>query len=213
MLDVHDFHELGWRGTADRAALHKDPTTTERKKKLQPYLKGLPVRSKILDFGCGRGEFTNYIASLGYDVVGADISSVAVELNRKDYPNLKFAEITPGQQTPFAAGTFDVIWASEVIEHVYDVHGVFAEFTRLLNKNGRLILTTPYHGWLKNLLVVTFGFERHFNVEWQHIRFWTKRSLTQVAGKHTLKPLVWETIGRISWLAKSYFVVFELTTV
>ncbi|HLJ91629.1 MAG TPA: methyltransferase domain-containing protein, partial [Gemmataceae bacterium] len=132
----------------------------------------------------------------------------AIEFNRRDFPALEFVQLEQ-DHVPLPDQSFDAIWCSEVIEHVYDVHAIFAEFARLLRVGGRLILTTPYHGWLKNLLVITFGFDRHFDVEWPHIRFWTKRSLTKIAGAHGLKPVTWDSVGRIPCLAKSFFVVFE----
>ncbi|OAI50985.1 hypothetical protein AYO44_05345 [Planctomycetaceae bacterium SCGC AG-212-F19] len=209
MHNAQSLHDASWQHTADRSRLYADPTTPARKQKLRRAVAALPPGARVLDFGCGRGEFTEWLASLGLQAVGVDLSGEAIRLNRLDFPGLEFLEIAPDGPTLFPAGHFDAIWSSEVIEHVYDVHGLFAEFARLLRPDGRLIVTTPYHGWLKNLLLVTFAFERHFNVEWQHIRFWTRRSLTQVAAAHRFRPLVWDTIGRVRWLAKSFFVVFE----
>jgi len=209
MRNPRSFHDQGWRHTDDRSALYEDPTTPERQEKLRRYLSSLPPGSKVLDYGCGRAEFTEFLASLGFRTVGVDLSQEAIDMNRRDFPGLEFAQVNADQPAPYEDGFFDGIWSSEVIEHVYDVNGIFAEFSRLLRVGGKLIVTTPYHGWLKNILVITFGFERHFNVEWQHIRFWTKRSLTKVASSHRLKPIVWDTVGRFRWLAKSFFVVFE----
>jgi SAM-dependent methyltransferase len=201
-------HDEGWKKTANREALCYNPTTPARKRLLRRYLHDLAPGSNVLDYGCGRGEFTEYLASLGFRAVGVDLSPLAIRFNRRDFPHLEFVDLD-GDRVPLADGSFDAVWSSEVIEHVYDVHAVFAEFARLLRTGGRLIITTPYHGWLKNLLVITFGFERHFDVELQHIRFWTKRSLTKVAGAHGLRPVTWDSVGRVPWLAKSYFVVFE----
>ena len=205
-------HDEGWQATADRAQLYRDPTAPERKKKLAAALAALAKGSRVVDFGCGRAEFTEYIASLGFKAVGVDLSPAAVELNRRDFPQLEFVVADLDQPAPLADQYCEALWCSEVIEHVYDVHGVFAEFERLLKPGGLLVLTTPYHGWLKNLLVITFGFEQHFSVEWQHIRFWTRKSLTKVAAAHGLRALRWDSVGRIPWLAKSFFVTFQRTT-
>jgi 2-polyprenyl-6-hydroxyphenyl methylase/3-demethylubiquinone-9 3-methyltransferase len=203
------FHNQGWETTADRSQLWNDPTTEARKRKLRNNLQVLARGEPVLDYGCGRGEFTKFLASLGFRATGIDISDQAVDLNRLDFPDLEFAHVEENTPAPYEDGSFAAIWSSEVIEHVYDVHGVFADFARLLRPGGRLVLTTPYHGWLKNMLLVTFAFEHHFNVEWQHIRFWTKRSLTAVAAKHGLRPIRWDSVGRVPWIAKSFFVVFE----
>jgi SAM-dependent methyltransferase len=209
VLRSKDHHDAGWAKTADRSLLYKDPTTPERRKKLQRYLKPIPLGARILDFGCGRAGFTSFLASLGYHVVGLDLSSEAIRLNRHDFPQIDFVQVNEDQKAPLPDASFDAIWCSEVIEHVYDVNGIFSEFARLLRSGGRLIVTTPYHGWVKNLLVMSFGFERHFDVEWQHIRFWTRRSLTEISTKHGLRPIVWDSLGRIPCVAKSFLVVFE----
>src|SRR5262249_47387866 len=144
------FHDEGWKATASRHSLYQDPTTPERKRLLKRHLNHLPRDSKVLDYGCGRGEFTDYLASLGFEAVGVDVSQHAIDFNRHDFPQLEFLELE-GDRAPFADEFFDAIWSSEVIEHVYDVHAVFAEFSRLLRPGGLLIITTPYHGWLKDL--------------------------------------------------------------
>jgi SAM-dependent methyltransferase len=209
MSDPVRLHDEGWQHTADRSSLYKDPTTPQRQAKLRRGLAELGANLNVLDYGCGRGEFTQFIASLGHRAVGLDISEKAVEYNRQDFPDIPFVLSSPGSPAPFADGSFDAIWSSEVIEHVYDVHWIFGDFSRLLRPGGRLIVTTPYHGAIKNILVVLFGFERHFNVEWQHIRFWTKKSLTRVALAHSLRPVWWSSVGRLPPLAKSFFSVFE----
>jgi 2-polyprenyl-6-hydroxyphenyl methylase/3-demethylubiquinone-9 3-methyltransferase len=181
----------------------------DRKRLLQRALKYLPRGSKVLDYGCGRGDFTAYLASSGFRAVGIDVSAHAIAFNRQDFPELEFVVADANAGVPFEDEFFDAIWCSEVIEHIYDVHAIFAEFSRLLRLGGRLIITTPYHGWLKNLMIITFAFERHFNVEWEHIRFWTKRSLAKVAYDHGFKPILWNSVGRFPLVAKSFFVGFE----
>lgn len=209
MHDPQSLHDTGWKDSTDRAKLYKDPTTPAREAKLKAALTSLPQGARVLDYGCGRAEFTDYLASLGFGAVGIDLSPEAIRLNQADFPAMEFLTVAADKPAPFPDGSFDAIWCSEVIEHVYDVHGIFAEFDRLLKVGGKLAITTPYHGWLKNMLVMTFGFEKHFDVEWQHIRFWTKRSMTKVAAAHHLRPLVWDSVGRVPWIAKSFFVTFE----
>lgn len=209
MRNLVALHDAGWENTHDRATLYDDPTTADRQRKLAQYLKRLPAGSRVLDHGCGRGEFTQFLGSLGFQAVGLDISGSAIVYNRRDFPGLEFVQAEADAPAPFPAGSFDALWSSEVVEHVYDVQGIFAEFARLLRPGGLLVLTTPYHGWLKNLLVITLDFDRHFNVEGQHIRFWSKRSLTRVAERNHLRPIIWDTVGRLPWIARSFFVVFE----
>lgn len=209
MHDPKTLHEAGWSHTADRSSLYRDPTTPGRRAKLAAALASTPKGARVLDYGCGRGEFTEYLAQLGFQATGVDLSEEAINFNRRDFPSLEWQPIFVDQPAPFDDGAFDAVWCSEVVEHVYDVNGIFAEFSRLLKPGGLLVLTTPYHGLLKNLLVAALGFDRHFDVEGQHIRFWTKRSFAKIGAKHRLIPELWDTVGRVPWLARSFFVVFR----
>ena len=56
--------------------------------------------------------------------------------------------------------TADAVWFGETIAHLFDAHSILTEFNRVLRTEGTLILTTPYHGLVKNLSMVLFEFER-----------------------------------------------------
>ena len=144
---------------------------------------------------------------MGYRAEGIDISENVIKLDRRTYPDLRFELVAPDEPAPYPDGSFDAIYCSEVVEHIYDTHFVFGEFARLLRPGGLLILTTPYHGVVKNLVVALFYFERHFNPTWQHIRFFTKKSLARVCLEHDLIPQSWKHVGRRWPLSRSFFVV------
>ena len=78
-----------------------------------------------------------------------------------------------------------------------------------MRDGGHLILTTPYHGRLKNVVVALFYFDRHFNVEGGHIRFFTRAALRTVLGRFGFSEVAFSTIGRVPLLAKSMFIVYE----
>jgi 2-polyprenyl-6-hydroxyphenyl methylase/3-demethylubiquinone-9 3-methyltransferase len=155
-----------------------------------------------------------FLDGLGYEVVGVDISPSAIRFNKADLPNVTFRLIDPIKKLPFADGTVDAIWCSEVIEHLYDVNFTIVEFHRILKPGGLVVVTTPYHGVLKNLSLVLIpgAFERHFDVEADHIRFWSKKSLHDAFRRHGLEAVSWARLGRIPWLAKTWFVVARKTS-
>ncbi len=134
---------------------------------------------RVLDFGCGRGAATRILTEAGHQVVGVDISGPVVELARAYAPATTFAVIDSERCIPLPDASFDVCFCTEVIEHLFDIRGFIGEIHRLLVRDGLFILTTPYHGWIKNLLIMTFAFEKHFNPAGGHIRFFSKRSLTR----------------------------------
>ena len=64
-------------------------------------------------------------------------------------------------------GNFDVVYSLEVIEHVFDPYEYIEQIYLLLEDRGICILSTPYHGYLKNLVISLLGkWDKHFTVLW-----------------------------------------------
>jgi SAM-dependent methyltransferase len=83
----------------------------------------------------------------GCDYHACDVDPQAVEAVAARYPDVPAALIRPGEPLPYPDGTFDVVMASEVIEHVVDAGPWLDELLRVLRPGGRLLLTTPNYGW------------------------------------------------------------------
>jgi len=100
---------------------------------------------KILDFGCGLGEGTNYLSKkTAYKVVGMDISYLAVHYARREYTNPELMFICGDVLYSSLVGQcFDGIVSIEVLEHLPNVDRYFSEVKRLLKPNGVFMLTTP----------------------------------------------------------------------
>jgi SAM-dependent methyltransferase len=90
-----------------------------------------------LDFGCGPGTITAYLAKRAGSFVGVDIDAEAVALAQRRFrhPNLEFICHT-SSRLPFDDGAFDVIIVNHVYEHVRDPAALFAEARRLLKAGG-----------------------------------------------------------------------------
>ena len=135
---------------------------------------------RILDAGCGNGSCTARLAEAGFEVWGVDISERAIEYAKERYPQAVFCCASLEEQLPFEDGTFDAVYAGDVIEHIYDTRRMIAELCRVLRPGGMLFISTPYHGLLKNLSIALLNFEKHFDPTGTHIRFFTKRSLKKL---------------------------------
>ncbi len=162
---------------------------------------------RILDFGCGAGDAAKRFVEVGHKVVGVDLSDSGIRLARTRVPGARFELMDSETQVPFADQSFDVCFCSEVLEHIFDVQGVIREARRLLRADGLFILSVPYHGWVKNLLIITLRFERHFEPTSGHIRFFSRRSISRCleAGGFRLERI--GGIGRAWPVWKSMFVV------
>jgi SAM-dependent methyltransferase len=96
-----------------------------------------------LDVGCREGIQTRWLRGRGYQVISVDIERV--------YDGCLLADADRG--LPFRSDRFDVVWCSEVIEHLRDPAGAIKEFRRVARPGGRLVLTTPNSDfWLYTVL-------------------------------------------------------------
>jgi ubiquinone/menaquinone biosynthesis C-methylase UbiE len=129
---------------------------------------------RALDVGCGTGEFTAALADAGADVVGVDVARTALERARARHPELDFRQVPFSGPLPFEDNSFDLVWASEVIEHVADTARWLSEIRRVLAPGGRLLVTTPSHG---RLILALGGIERYSEPLGDHLHLYTKRSL------------------------------------
>lgn len=137
---------------------------------------------RVLDVGCGEGQFTDAIARAGYEVLGIDVAEEPLRRARSLYAGLDLRRVEPDGAWPLADASFDAIWAGETIEHVFDTARWMSELRRVLRSGGSLILSTPAHGSLTRLGLALSGrrFERHFDPRADHLRFYTRRALTRL---------------------------------
>lgn len=155
---------------------------------MKRWVSPLPAgRRRTLDIGCGDGYFTHQLSRLGADVTGMDLSPVGVEQARGRTPSATFIVHDLTQPFPFEDASFDVAWCSEVLEHLFSPYFVLQQIRRVLRPGGRLLATVPYHGLLKNLAIAAFAFDKHYDPDYPHIRFFTSKSLTALAARAGLR--------------------------
>lgn len=205
-LRTQDFYERYWnvRGELSR---HHARRIDQCKLKLKRALVDIPIGLPVLDAGCGQGVFSLFMLDLGYKVFGIDISYKAVRDAARTISDGYFGLASLEDGLPFKEGYFAAVWCSEVMEHIFDVYGVLAELNRVLARHGMLVLTTPYHGFLKNLAIALTGFEKHYNPNISHIRFFTRKSLADCLGGAGFEIVKCNGVGRWKPFWMSHFVV------
>ena len=95
---------------------------------------------KMLEPGCGRGEFLSHFQNLGLDVVGVDISEEAQDFGH-DF-KVKICDVE-NENLPFDSDTFDVIYSKSFIEHLYYPEKYLKEAYRVLKPGGLLLTLVP----------------------------------------------------------------------
>jgi SAM-dependent methyltransferase len=165
---VRDYYEDLWAGLPDPL---EPPDFDLRRRFLLEEVRG---GDRALDLGCGEGEFTTVLAGAGTTAIGADVAEAALSRARARHPALDFRLVPIDASLPFDDHVFDLVWSSEVIEHVADTARWLSEVRRILAPGGRLLLTTPAHSRLQMLLG---GVGRFSDPLGDHLHLYTRPSL------------------------------------
>lgn len=165
---------------------------------------------RCFDLGCGNGSVAAAVAQRGWKVTAVDPSDDGILRGRAAYPKLDLhqAEATPELAERF--GTFPVVYSLEVVEHVYAPRVFAATLAALTAPGGIAIVSTPYHGYLKNLAMALTGkLDAHFTALWDHghIKFWSVATLTTLLEEAGFHDLEFARVGRIPPLAKSMIAI------
>jgi SAM-dependent methyltransferase len=214
-VQFRDFYESDWRAKDD-APPEFDQTFAERKecivRAITAFANGRPRdQLRVLDASCGGGSFLNVFRELGMQVVGSDISVNAIRRARCANAAAQFVASSAEAAVPFNDASFDVVWFGETLAHLFDGHAALSEFNRVLKPGGQLILTTPYHGRIKNVAIAMFSFSDHYYPDNYRIRFYDRRSLEGALAWAGFTAHTWRGIGRAWPFWKSFFVVAAKT--
>jgi len=153
----------------------------------EEYLRGCRG-AKLLDLGCGRGEFQHGFAELGFETTGFDRS-------RPEQPRFSERVVVGDYEQgglPFADGEFSVLFNKSVFEHVRDISPLLRECHRVLAPGGRMVTLVP--DWMAQW--------RHFYDDWTHVRPFTLVGLRECVQSHGFEvrealrfrqlPLLWD---------------------
>lgn len=165
------------------------------KKFLINEIQPLGNKLDILEAGCGAAAFTPILKEYSSTILATDISKEQIEINQKNHKDIEFMVIDLSEKFPFQDNTFDLIWCSEVLEHLYFPLFALGEFKRVLRPGGKLLVTVPYHGILKNMFIALFRFDKHYDPEYPHVRFFTKQTLSRIVYKAGLSNIELKTCG------------------
>ena len=129
----------------------------------------------LLDLGCGNGSLTKLIAPYFKKTIAIDPSISGIEQAKSNYDgDIDFQNNYIENIDEF----FEVVSLFEVIEHIYDPISFMKNVKERLKKDGKIFLSTPYHGYFKNLVISLMnGFDHHFDPLWTHghIKFFSKK--------------------------------------
>ena len=169
---------------------------------------------RIVDIGCGNGYIAGHLALEGHKVVGIDSAPEGIVNAKTSYPGAVFHECSVyAHDLPELLGNDnDCVIAIELVEHLFFPSHLFEQAYVILKPAGRLIVSTPYHGYLKNLgISLCNGWDRHFKVEWEggHIKFFSWRTIERLGRTSGFRNCRFYGVGRVPLLWKSMIMTFE----
>lgn len=164
----------------------------------------------MFELGCGNGSIANVLQQRGWDVTGVDPSTEGIAQANAQYPHLKLFEGSAYDDLVARFGQFPVATSLEVVEHVYFPRHYAATLFTLVESGGTAIVSTPYHGYWKNLAMALTGkMDEHFTALWDHghIKFWSIETLGELLREAGFVDIRFERVGRIPVLGKSMIAI------
>ena len=134
---------------------------------------------KLLEVGCGRGDFLEAFQQLRADCCGLDQEESAVE--NLGHLQVKKADVSK-DPFPFEDNTFDIVYHKSLIEHLYSPEHLMRETYRVLRPGGRVIILTP--DWVSQMKV--------FYEDFTHCRPYDATSLHDVLQVHGFSEIMTE---------------------
>jgi 2-polyprenyl-3-methyl-5-hydroxy-6-metoxy-1,4-benzoquinol methylase len=158
---------------------------------IKPYSKG-----RILEIGCGIGNISEFFIRDNFNIVLSDLRDNYIEIVKNKFSNEVFkidlVDVDFDTKHKDLIGTFDTVFALNVVEHIKDDHKAIENCKKLLKNQGHLIILVPAYQALFN----------NFDVELEHYRRYTQKSLKQLIKANQLniiKTFSFNVIGILGW--------------
>jgi 2-polyprenyl-3-methyl-5-hydroxy-6-metoxy-1,4-benzoquinol methylase len=165
---------------------------------------------RAFEIGAGTGYVASLLAKRGIEVTAIEPSRSGVEIARRHYPDVKMNDGSVYDDLAPVYGQFPLVISLEVVEHLMHPRLFAKAIFNLLEPSGTAIISTPYHGYWKNLALALSGkMDNHFTALWDggHIKFWSITTLTSLLEEAGLRVERVVRVGRIPSLAKSMIVI------
>lgn len=165
---------------------------------------------RAFDLGCGNGALAADLQSRGFAVTGIDSSTSGIHQARQAWPDLDVHEGSAYDDLASRFGRFPIVVSLEVVEHVYAPRTYAATLYDLVTPGGLAIVSTPFHGYWKNLVMALGGeLDGHFTALWDHghIKFWSMKTLRSLLAEAGFEDISFEFAGRFYPLSKSMIAV------
>lgn len=186
-MSEFDYEKSIWgKGTA---SLEWKSPTSFRLRQALTALSGLKQGAKVLELGCGAGQFIRAVKKNrpDLDCYGCDISKNAIEAARKENDGVGY-ELSEEKRMPYENGVFDALLVFDVLEHVQDPDALLAEINRVMKDGGVFYCFVPCEGdslslwhWIKKMVKTGHELTKKYA---GHINYFSRKSLFDLFKKN-----------------------------
>lgn len=143
--NIRIHNKLAKKYEAAHGEIYNDVEQTRLKGVLAVSITAIETASKnrvALDFGCGAGNLTQHISSLGLDVLAGDVSQGFLDLvaSKKYRSNVEVILLNGANLSNIADGSVDMVATYSVLHHIPDYFEIIREFIRVLKPGGVLFI-------------------------------------------------------------------------
>jgi len=149
------------------------------------------AKERLLDVGCGDGDFIFRAKAMFKECYGIDVSSLRIERAKErskeilDGYNIRFCGCDIDEGIPFDDSFFDVVTCIAVLEHVFNPPNVLDEVRRVLKPSGIFIVQVPNIAWMPHRIQLLFGKLPktggvYLGADWEHLHNFTKSTICQL---------------------------------
>jgi len=206
-MDVFDFNSSAY---VSSRCTREDP-------RMPLVLPMIGTNKDVLDLGCLDGTLGELFVQQGNRVKGIDASKEAIQKARDRGVDARLGNLD--EPFPFAESSFDIVFAGEIIEHVFEVDQFVEEVFRVLRPDGSFIVTTPNLAAFGRRMLLLFNRNPHIEISFKspdaagHIRYFIASTLKQfltskgfVIQRHTSDIVNFNATGSLAsrWLAQCF---------
>ena len=164
-----------------------------------PYIRRLPKGSRILDGGCGMGDWVLWLTRAGYPTVGLDVSKVTIGKLKQMFPDMEFA-VGDIRDTGLPVNSFDAYFSWGTFEHFEEGFGrVVSEAFRILKPGAYLFVSTPFVN-LRHAIAGTLLEPWRLPPQTERVRFYqwrlTRAELATILARHGFEVEDVKMIGK-----------------
>ena len=190
----------GARDTYQHSGAALAPETAAVHPAVLSYLSSVPPGAEVLDLGCGNGALLDSFRDHKWNMTGVDSSPSGIAQARRHYHGIEFiqADIT-SDLTYLGVSKYDAVISTEVIEHLLLPRLLTANSYKLLKPGGVFVLSTPYHGYCKDLaLSLLHRWDREHNPLWDygHTKFFSPDTVSYLLYEAGFDRVEWRGAGK-----------------